>query len=287
MCTIEEVGPGYAICADSTALNTVERVHDFTGDVPLIVADPPYGNILSATWDRYDDDQDKFAAWMLDWTRSWSKVLLPNSAFYVWGGIGTPGFRPLYSYLSKVERQDGLGLLIANHITWKKRRAYGIQHNYLFTREELIYLFKGSDIKKPRCFNVPLLEEKRGYSGYNPKYPAKSEQYRRSNVWADITELMRGKVHDAQKSQRVMEIPIEVHTRPGEWVVDPFAGSGVTALAAWKLGRRFVVIENDEKTFEQMIQRLRVEGPKQRVVSEHGQETAHHRSGSVGEERKS
>jgi DNA modification methylase len=119
-------------------------------------------------------------------------------------------------------------------------------------------LIKGDDIKKPRRFNVPLLEEKRGYAGFNKKYPAKSEFYRRTNVWTDITEIMQGKVHDAQKQQRVIEIPIEVHTQPGEFVIDPFAGSGTTALAAAKLGRRFVVIEKDEKIFEDMLTRLRV-----------------------------
>lgn len=256
---IEQVDGGYAICADSTEVGTALQVRQFTGDVPLIVADPPYGNILPERWDVWSDGEEAFVQWMLDWTRTWQRTLLPNAAFYIWGGIGVPDFRPFFRYLSRVEHDTELK--IANLITWKKKRAYGVKHNYLFTREECVYLFNGADIKKPRCFNIPLLEEKRGYAGYNEKYPAKSEFYRRTNVWTDITEIMQGKVHDAQKQQRVIEIPIEVHTAPGEWVIDPFAGSGTTAHAARKLGRRFVVIEKDEKTFEEMLARLRVNEP--------------------------
>lgn len=271
---IEKVEGGYAVCADSTQPGIQAQVRQLTGYVPLVIADPPYGKILNVRWDTVDTaaTQDDFVGWMIGWTRVWTRILLPNAAFYVWGGIGRPGFRPFFQYLSQLEhRLHGVeGLQIANLITWKKKRAYGVQHNYLFTREELAYLINGPDIKKPRCFNVPLLEETRCYAGYNPKYPAKSDRYRRSNVWADITEVMRGKVHDAQKAQRVMEIPIEVHTKPGEWVIDPFAGSGTTAFAARKLGRRFVVIEKDEKIFEEMVDRLRVNRPVEEVVSNHG-----------------
>ena len=63
-------------------------------------------------------------------------------------------------------------------------------------------------------------------------------------------------MHPTQKPQRVVEIPIQVHTNPGEFVIDPFAGSGATAVAARKLGRKFVVVEKDEEIFDEMIRRL-------------------------------
>lgn len=263
---------GVAFCGDGTHPWYATAIPGITkGKVPLIIADPPYGNVLPEEWDRWGDTEASFTQWMLGWTRTWSELLLPNAAFYVWGGIGTPGFRPFFGYLSRVERETSLK--IANLVTWKKKRAYGIQHNYLFTREECVYLFNGDNIKKPRCFNVPLLETKRGYAGYNKKYPAKSEFYRRSNVWTDVTEVLRGKVHEAQKAQRVIEVPIEVHTKIGEWVVDPFAGSGTTAFAARRLGRRFVVIEKDEKTFADMVARLRVVEPPMVVECSHETQT--------------
>jgi len=269
---IEQLGDSYAVCADCTLHATMSAVEELTGLVPLVLTDPPYGKILPAGWDHEIERDDDFVRWMLNWTMTWSWLLLPNAAFYVWGGIGRPGFRPFFKYIPQVE--DELGMLLANLITWKKKRAYGVKHNYLFTREELAYFINGDDIKKPRCFNIPLLEEKRGYAGYNAKYPAKSEFYRRTNVWTDVTEVMQKKVHEAQKAQRVIEVPIEVHTQPGEFVIDPFAGSGTTGLACQKLGRRFVCIEKDEATFDLMVNRLSVNVGSAVVVSDHEQRNA-------------
>jgi DNA modification methylase len=252
---IVDFDDGIAINASCMDRRVLEHVLKRPDRVPLIVTDPPYGGIVNASWDALFATDDRYARWMLRWTDVWSEFLLPNAAMYVWGGIGKPGFRPWFKYLDAVETNTSLR--IANIITWQKRRAYGIQHNYLFTREECVYLFNGSDVKKPRCFNVPLLAEKRGYAGFNKKYPAKSEYKRRGNVWSDVTELFRGKVHEAQKPERLYEIPIEIHTKPGEWVIDMFAGSGTCALAARKLGRKFVVIEKDPQTFDMMVGRLR------------------------------
>src|SRR5271166_6414528 len=107
---IEKVGSGYAICADSTQAGTARQVRQLTGDLPLIIADPPYGNVLPARWDQYSDSAQNFANWMFDWTRVWSDVLLPNAAFYVWGGIGGPDFRPFFRYLADIENQHESGL---------------------------------------------------------------------------------------------------------------------------------------------------------------------------------
>jgi DNA modification methylase len=251
---IERFADGLAVCGDSTLQETFDVVHAETGDVPLVICDPPYGRVLPEVWDRTKLTDVEFCGWMLGWTRLWAHALLPGASMYVWGGVGVVGFRPFFRYLVGAETKGQFEL--ADLITWKKRRGYGKQNGYLFCREECAWFVKG-DAKHPSCFNVPLLDEKRGYAGYNAKYPALSEYLRRSNVWVE-PELLRGKVHPAQKAQRVCEIPIEVHTQPGYLVIDPFAGSGTTAFAARKLGRRFVVIEKDEKCFDEMVARLRI-----------------------------
>lgn len=251
---IEEVPGGYAICSDGTAQQTRDAVLSLTTClVPLVCADPPYGRVLTDDWDRVNTSDVKFSEWMQAWTRVWRGALLPGGSMYIWGGIGRVGFRPFFRFLADVEERGVFEL--ADLITWKKRRGYGKLKGYLFCREECAWFVNG-DYKHPRTFNIPLLDMLRGYVGYNAKYPAKSEFLRRSNVWVE-PELLRGKVHSAQKALRVIEIPIEVHTHSGEWVVDPFAGSGTTAFAARKLGRNFVVIERDEQTFDAMVGRLR------------------------------
>ncbi len=255
---LETFDDGYVIAGDCTDPRTQALVSQLAGQAPLIVADPPYGNIVREEWDRVDGSDDAlYSSWMAEWTLSWAETcLLPGGAFYVWGGVGKPGFRPFLRYLSEVERPGKFEM--ANLITWAKKRAYGVGHNYLWTREECAYFVNGH-AKKPRAFKIPLLDTKRGYAGYNDRYPAKSEFYRRTNVWADITEILRGKLHPTQKSQRVLEIPIEVHTDAGEWVLDLFGGAGTTAFAARKLGRKFIVIEKDEAYASAMVVRLRAE----------------------------
>jgi DNA modification methylase len=246
------------------------------GEFQYIGADPPYGDIMSDGWDSVDiilktsgrsptpsTREQMFIDWMLDWTRMWSEVLHPSGAMYVWGGIGKPRFRPFYGYLSQVEKATGLTLV--NHITWKKKRAYGKNWDYLFTREEIAWLCKG-DPKKDHVFNVPLLDVKRGYAGYDAKYPAKSEFKRRTNVWPDTadwdltvwdeTEILRGKRGPCQKARRVNEIPLEVHTRQGDAILDLFAGTGSLSKTAGEMGRRWVAIESRREQYQSMVEWL-------------------------------
>jgi site-specific DNA-methyltransferase (adenine-specific) len=243
MGNIYPVSGGYIVHGDVTRKSTRDTVRSFMerGKCAMVMADPPYGNIVDTAWDRVNDNDHVFSQWMTSWVDMYADTLLDGGAFYLWGGIGRHMFRPFFRFLANIETPD---FQLANLITWSKKRAYGVPHNYLFTREELAYFVRG-DARKPRVFNIPLLEEKRGYSGYNAKYPAKSEFLRRTNVWTDVTELLRNKVHPTQKADRVVEVPIEVSTNPGDWVVDLFSGSGTTGIACRKLGRNFVLVESD------------------------------------------
>jgi len=56
--------------------------------------------------------------------------------------------------------------------------------------------------------------------------------------------------HFAIFPQALVEIPIKFGTKPGDIVLDPFMGSGTTAIVARKLGRRWVGIELNEKYIE-------------------------------------
>jgi DNA modification methylase len=251
---IVQLPGGIAIHADSTLDTTRQTVADHCDTIACIIADPPYGHIIKHSWDNEYDNQHAHAQWMLDWTQLWADPLTPGGAFWVWGSYGKPDFRPYFQYLANVE-QAGI-LQIANYITWKKKRARGIQWGMLQTREDLAYMVRGT-YNKPRCFTPPYLEEKRGYPGYNKQYPAKSEYLRRGSVWTDITEILRGKTHPTQKPTKLYTIMIEATTRPGDWIIDPFAGSGVTAHAARETDRRYVIIERDKTYFDQMVESLR------------------------------
>lgn len=251
---VKELQNGIVINGTFPDNDVVDIIKTTAGKLPLIVGDPPYGNIVDEKWDKIDNDIS-FCKWMIGWTKVCAELSEPGGALYVWGGSGKPGVRPFYRYLVEAEIQTPYQL--ANHITWNKKRGYGTGHNYLYTREELAYFILG-DIKKPRCFNIPLLEEKRGYGGFSEKYPAKSEYKRRTNVWSDITDMGKKITkHPTEKPVALAKIPILTHTNPGEWVLDPFAGSGSTGVAAINTGRKFILVEQDKKYFDQMVDRLK------------------------------
>ena len=52
-------------------------------------------------------------------------------------------------------------------------------------------------------------------------------------------------LHPTQKPVMALRPPIAAFTKPGEIVLDPFVGSGTTAVAAKSLGRRYIGIDID------------------------------------------
>jgi len=210
---------------------------------PLIIADPSYGKIVNELWDHRHQLASDHAREQLNHL-AWCDYHAPSGgACYWFGGYGKPGYRPYYKVIDNVEQCTDWR--IAMPITWAKRRAYGVQHNYLSTREEILYMVKG-DIKKPRMFNVPYTDEPCETRGYDPKYQTKRDVKRRSAVWSDTifcTELLRGKRGPCEKPQSLLRCIIETHTQPGDWVLDLYSDTGACALACQTLGRRFVAVE--------------------------------------------
>lgn len=64
------------------------------------------------------------------------------------------------------------------------------------------------------------------------------------------------KIHQTQKPQALMRHLVAQFTSPGELVLDPFAGSGSTAVACKVLGRRCVTIEKNPEFAELARRRL-------------------------------
>jgi DNA modification methylase len=64
------------------------------------------------------------------------------------------------------------------------------------------------------------------------------------------------KRHPCEKPRRLIEIILETSSNPGDVVLDPFAGSGVTADACRALGRYFILIEQDLVTYETICKSL-------------------------------
>jgi DNA modification methylase len=207
-------------------------------DVNLFVVDPPYFGIVKDTWDNRWKDSRDYSRWLVNLLSAARTKAAPDASLIVFGGIGGHGVHPLFDVIRGVERS---GWHYRNWVTWKKRRAYGKSHDYLFTREEILW-YSVSPVRTEVTFNIPYLGEKRGYAGFNRSYPAKSEFKRVSNVWDDITELFAPE-RACQKPIPLLTRLIETHSNEGDLVVDFFAGYGSTGMAALSLGRRFMGCE--------------------------------------------
>jgi len=228
----------YVFCDDSTRF--AARLPDQSIDLLLI--DPPYYGIVKDSWDNQWKSVQEFVAWFIEVLRAYRPKLKPRASVVFFGGIGIHGERPFFDILSAIERPAvKLNLTYRNLITWQKRRAYGKSHDYLFCREEIAW-YSCSPERTEVAFNIPLLDVKRGYAGFNPKYPAKSEFKRVSNVWNDIPELMKPE-RNCQKPLPLMDRLIQTHSNPGDLIVDCFAGWGSTGVAAVQNGRDFIGVE--------------------------------------------
>lgn len=91
--------------------------------------------------------------------------------------------------------------------------------------------------------------------------------------------------HPTQKPLKLISYLIERASRKGSLILDPFSGSGTTAIAAHRLGRRFICIEKDAEYHAASVKRLEAERQQGRldlfpVLPELTQKTLFERKGN-------
>ncbi len=98
------------------------------------------------------------------------------------------------------------------------------------------------------CREIALLGVKGGNPIFNSKYDNAIYRY----------PLQGGKdrFHPTQKSLPLFQDLIAKHSNPGDLVLDPFSGSGTTAVAAKLTERNFIGCEVDQKFFDKSVDRL-------------------------------
>lgn len=205
--------------------------------VDLFCIDPPYYKIVKDSWDNQWRSESHYVDWLVDLFVLARKKVHPKGSLMMFHCVGRHGEHPLFKIIEEAEKHWNY----RNLITWGKRRGYGKEYDYLFCREEIVW-FSSSEERTEVTFNIPLLNVKRGYAGFNPKYPAKSEFKRVTNVWTDIPELMRPE-RNTQKPVELLDRIIQTHSNPGQLVVDFFSGYGTTGISAVKNTRRFLGCE--------------------------------------------
>jgi len=89
-----------------------------------------------------------------------------------------------------------------------------------------------------------------------------------SDVWTDIHRIKHNKYRDDHPCQlpiHLLERVILMSTDEGDIVLDPFAGTGTTALAAKRLGRKYIGFELDEEYVQISEGKLRQEEPISKI----------------------
>ncbi len=219
----------------------------------LIIADPPYFEIVKDSWDNAWNDKSEYLAWCERWMIEALSVLKPTGSFYIWGGVGEKGATIIEQKLLL----DRIGFYFKDWITWKKQRGMGNRKGWLYTREELLWYVKDDSQfiwNEEEQYSDEPNQFKKGFTGYE----CKSEYKRISNVWTDIPEQLSGKelAHYTPKPIKAIERIIKAHTFENQIVLDFFGGSGTTGVACKNLSRRCVLVEKEEESVSEMKVRI-------------------------------
>ena len=158
---------------------------------------------------------------------------------------------------SAIERAGSRLFNLQNRITWEREKGRGAKANWKNASEDIWY-FTVSD---KFTFNLDAVKHRRRVmapyrENGKPKDWTETENgnYRDthpSNLWTDITvpfwSMPENTDHPTQKPEKLLAKVILASTDPGDLILDPFAGSGTTAVTAKKLGRNFTAIESEEQ----------------------------------------
>lgn len=211
--------------------------------VDMIFADPPYflsnggitcqaGRMVSVNkgnWDKVNSLEEKHK-FNRRWIRLCKKVLKPNGSIWISGTLHN-----IYSIGMALEQE---GFKIINNITWQKTNPPPNLACRCFTHStETVIWAQKADKKSKHLFNYALMKEQNG--GKQMK-----------DVWTgpltSAKEKKNGK-HPTQKPLYLLERIIEASTNKGDVVLDPFCGSSTTGVAAKRLGRLYIGIDNSEE----------------------------------------
>ena len=222
--------------------DTLQILGQLSYQFDMIFVDPPYFlsnggkkiqgrrmvSVDKGEWDKTksSDGIDKFNQ---EWINQCKPLLKDNGTIWVCG---------TYHNIFSVEKcLKNAGFRIINIITWQKSDptpTWGKLH-FNFSSEYIIWAKKTSMAK--HYFNYELMKQLNGGKLM-------------SDVWklptVGLWEKTCGK-HPTQKPLRLLYRIILASTKVGETILDPFAGSSTTGIAANLLGRNFIGIEQNEE----------------------------------------
>lgn len=216
----------------------VEMLKSFDFKFDMIFADPPYhlsnggisvqsGKQISVNKGDWDKSNGYEADYKFDksWIAACRDKLKRNGTIWISGTY--------HNIFSIARCLTELDFKILNCIIWEKTNPPPNLSCKYFTYSAEYILWARKEHKVPHFFNYKLMKEINGGTQMRDvwRLPAIAK-------W----EKSCGK-HPTQKPLCLLSRIIQASTLSGAWILDPFAGSSTTGIAANLLGRRFLGIE--------------------------------------------
>ena len=223
----------------------------------LIFADPPYNlqlrnnlirpdrskvSAVNDKWDKFDSfaTYDKFTtSWLIECKR----ILKKNGSIWIIGS-----YHNIFRVGSKV--QD-LGFWILNDVIWNKNNPMPNFKGTRFTNAHETLIWASKDKNSRYTFNYQSLkclnDDLQMRSTWNLPICNSNERLKEKGQ----------KVHSTQKPESLLHRIILASTNKSDFILDPFLGSGTTAVVAKKLGRNYCGIEREKIYYEAANKRIK------------------------------
>lgn len=240
------------ICGDC-----IEELDKFDANIArLVIADPPYFNVLmDESWDTSWKSEDDYLAWTKRWLQSAMRVLVPGGLLYCFGQVGKREHVMLHLMSQATIEYSFHDLIIWDRVVGYNNRADSFNPCYemiLVLRKNGGEVFFDKDAVREQYDTKTIERYARDKRYKNPE--ARREHLSRgkyaTNLWRipSLKGTSKEKVgHPSQKPEALIERIVQSSTRSGDLVIDPFSGSGTTAVVAQKLGRMWLGIEKSQE----------------------------------------
>lgn len=218
--------------------------------VDLLILDPPYnltkdfnGHVFRA------QEAVAYTSWFDNILSSLVPLLRPTASVYVCSDWRTSTL--IFSVLDR-------HLHVRNRITWEREKGRGAVANWKNNTEDIWfctltndYFFNVDAVKLKRKVIAPYRHEDGRPKDWDEMESGNYRLTHPSNLWTDITipfwSMPENTDHPTQKPEKLIAKLVLASSRPGDFVFDPFVGSGTTAVVAKKLGRHYCGIELNQE----------------------------------------
>ena len=228
--------------------------------IDMVFADPPY-NIKKADWDDFGS-QERYIEWSMRWIEQASRILKPTGSLYVCG---------FSEILADLKHPSMRYFSSCRWLVWFYRNKANLGKDWGRSHESILHL------RKKDFGHINYDDVRIPYGKHTLKYPdhpqADSSQYgRKGSHWTpnplgakpkDVVEIpttcngMNEKTpHPTQKPEELLRKLILASSSEGDLVLDPFSGSGTTAVGASQLHRQWLACDENPEYNQWATQRL-------------------------------